>query len=188
MILEIHLKYYDIERNICIMISTLTINVADKFNTEWVLQYGAPYYAISDNAENLAGDVFSFSAKMFGFRQLTTLYYNAKGDGKIERKFRDIKQDLSMKFQEAGISWNDIKAGVQWELWLKGLQCNANNQMDSAMKISPFEHVYGQPMNLPIDIKLRYKKLHRELDNTAGGSKFKARVAERICMLQKNER
>ena len=42
---------------------------------------------------------------MFGFKTLTTLVYNAKANGKVERKFRDVKQDMAIKFQENEMSW-----------------------------------------------------------------------------------
>ena len=79
------------------------INIADKFVAPLCLTFGTPYFASSDNDDNIAGDVMHFAARLLGFKQLTIVRYNAKADSKVERKFKDVKQLLSIEFSEGNI-------------------------------------------------------------------------------------
>lgn len=114
--------------------------VARELVSKWICLFGAPHSIHSDRGTAFEAELFQELCSIFRIQKTKTAPYYPKSDGLVERLFKTIKDMLYSCMKSFQKEWVDVIPFV--ELGLR-------STVQSTIKLSPFETLFGKPMRLP---------------------------------------
>ena len=123
--------------------STESKSIIKILETRWFTMFGCPDILVSDAASNLNSSLIEDLLGEYGILKVCTSPYHPQSNGIIERYFRTIKDMIYATVNGYGVDWVDALPFV--EVGLREAQ-------HSAIKISPYEAVFGRQGLLDIQI------------------------------------
>lgn len=117
------------------------VDVARALYKKWICLFGAPEVIHSDRGTEFENRVIYELCAIFGIRKSKSSPYYPRGNGMIERIFRTVKDMLHSTIKSTGKNWSEVLPTVEM-----ALRCTKH----SALKFSPYEVVFGRPMETPL--------------------------------------
>ncbi len=110
-----------------------------------ITRYGTMRTLVSDNGPCFTSDLLKELTKLLNVKQIFTTPYNPTCNSPVERWNRFLKSKLRTMANENQSNWPDL---------VRGICMSHNGAPGRAHGYAPFELLYGQSMNLPIDTEL----------------------------------
>lgn len=117
--------------------------VADKFVTEFICKFGAPYRIHTDQGREFESELFSEICSLLGIAKSRTTPYHPQSDGMIERFNRTLQQMLAIFVDENRTNWDDH---------LLYLMMAYRATVHLSTKCTPNLVMLGKEITLPIDV------------------------------------
>lgn len=111
-----------------------------------VLRHGTPLRLISDRGTNLTAPLLSRICQLCNTEKVFTTPYHPEGDGLIERWHRSLSTYLNIY----------TKGQRDWDLYLPYAVYSHNTSLNSSIKTSPFQLLYGRVPRNPSDRAYHY--------------------------------
>jgi len=124
---------------LCPLKSLETNEVAANLMNNWISNFGAPRQIHSDNALYFSGPEMKRIYQNFDIIHTTSAPYYPKGNGKVERSIRTIKDMLFCLYTEGNKSWVENLKRV--EMTLRGVAFDSYG-------VTPFEYIFGNKMRI----------------------------------------
>lgn len=156
----------------------LTSTVVDAIITKWIHVHGVMETLHSDNGVNYTSHLFKEVMLKLGVTKTYTPVYSPQGD-RVERAHRILGDILrsDRRFE-----------AKQWPQKLSAALLAYNATVNRLTGLSPYEAVYGRPVNLPVDLVFPFK--HKDCmswSNYLENFKLKfSQICERMCKAQKS--
>ena len=130
---------------------------------DWILRHEAPETIGSDRGVHFANDLFSEMCKSLRINQKLHVAYRPQSSGNVERAHRTLKNSL----------WTMSKAQeIDWEECVPYVVRAMNRSINAAIKISPFEAIYGRKPDLT--------GTHLDSPNTTSPAEYGRQIAYRL--------
>lgn len=110
--------------------------VADAFVRHWIAKYGVPRKLTTDRGAQFISKLFKQLSQILGVHQITTISYDPKANGLIERQHRRLKQALKCQVPE-------------WFFSLPVVLLGMRTVPLEEYGITSAELVYGEKLKLP---------------------------------------
>ena len=140
-------RYSRVVKLICLPVVTASV-IAMSFRNHWLLEYGTPVRTLTDRGSDFTSLIMSVLAGMCGFDQLLTTSYHPETNGRLERFHRYLKERLRCV---AHVRELDFLRDDDWDLYVPGIAFSYNVTPNRMTGYSPYQIIYGQTVNLPID-------------------------------------
>jgi hypothetical protein len=114
--------------------------VARALVTQVFTRHGCPQVLSSDRGTNFMSALFQEMCKLFQVRRISSIAFNHKMQGKVERFHAGLKQTMSHYVNKHGTDWNNY---VDYALMVHRATPH------SVTKYSPYYLLYGRNMRLP---------------------------------------
>lgn len=147
---------------------TSSTTIADTIVNKYIYMFGSPKELLSDQGSNISGEVMKEIARIFKIKQVKTSVYHPQSNGALERSHHVLAEYLKPYINN---SQND------WDLFLDAAMFSYNTSYHEAIKISPFELIFGRKPRLPSLVEPRHGISHRE---------FLTDLVDRLTYLRKN--
>ena len=132
-----------------IPLPTITAScIAMAFRNHWLLNYGTPENVLTDRGTYFAGLIFGILRDLHGFKSLFTTSYHPRTNGRLERFHRYLKERLRILAAERNL---DYFSSDDWDIYIPNIQYSYNVTPNRMTKYSPYNIIYGDVVNLPID-------------------------------------
>ena len=106
---------------------------------DWILRYEAPETIGSDRGVHFANDLFAEMCNSLKIQQKLHVAYRPQSSGNVERAHRTLKNSIWTMSQARELDWEECVPYVVRAM---------NRSVNAAIKISPFEAVYGRKPDL----------------------------------------
>ena len=129
-------------------------HVVKVLSTDIIPRWGVPQIIDSDRGATFTAQVCEELGKLLGYKLKFHTPFHPQSSGHTERKNKDVKRALE-KYHAEGIPWPDA---LPWVL------ASLRGSVNKDIGLSPFEIIFGRPMNLPGAIDLRTADVHLTSD------------------------
>ena len=124
--------------------------VAQAILDNWIYIYGIPSYILTDNGTQFQSRTLQLIEKILNIQHQFTTIYHPECNGMIERFHRFLKQRLAIKAVGNKLNYWE---GDDWDIFIPSILFAYNQSVHTITKRAPFELLYGQKPQLPIDLK-----------------------------------
>ena len=118
--------------------------VADFILKRWIALFGVPKILHSDNGTQFKSDIINELCKRFQIKQSYSSPYYHEGNGLVERLFRTAKDKIYATCKSNKQNWTEVIPFVEMSM---------RSSTTRKYKISPFEILFGNQMNLDPTLK-----------------------------------
>lgn len=108
-----------------------------------VLPFGSPECILTDQATNFMSALFSQVCKLLNVRKWRTSPFHPQANGRVERVHKTI-----MKM----VSYYVNRSHTDWCSYISYIASAYNTRIHEATGFTPYEAVFGRPMNSPFEI------------------------------------
>lgn len=115
--------------------------VADTFISYWISRYGCPSKATTDQGRQFESNLFHEVCKKIGSKRIRTCAYHPQSNGLIENFHRTLKTAIT-----------SCPDPTQWSKILPFILLILRTAVNTSVKTSPAEALYGQELRLPGDV------------------------------------
>lgn len=119
---------------------------ANVFLKHYICRYGAPKIILTDNGRNFVSEFMKTFEKIIGIQHVTTTAVHPESNGSLERSHQVLKDYLKIYVNNEQNDWDD---------YLDLAVFNYNTNVHEATKYAPYELVYGQHANPPLNKNIR---------------------------------
>lgn len=102
--------------------------------------FGSPKELLSDQGSNISGELMKEITKIFKIKQVKTSIYHPQSNGTLERSHHVLAEYLKPYIN---------KNQDNWDSYLKAAMFAYNTSYHEAIKITPYELVFGRNPQLP---------------------------------------
>jgi transposase InsO family protein len=158
--------------------NTDSMTVAEAIFKKWICLFGAPNSIHSDRGTCFESALFLDLCKLCGIRKTRTAPYYPQSDGLIERLFRTVKDMLFATMRTFNKDWKEAIPFVEMGI---------RSSVQSTIKVSPFEVLFGKMMRLPtIWMYPTNQKLNELLENRSHYSEYVMQLQTRLSKIHAN--
>ena len=122
------------------------IEIADILYNEFITRYGATRSIVSDRGRNFMSKLVSALCELFEIKRFHTSSYHPQTNGTVERAKSTLLQALRSYISKDQGNWPKLLPSI-----MMAFRSMPNTESTG---YSPYEMVFGETMNLPIDTSL----------------------------------
>jgi len=145
--------------------------IAEQLFQHVFCRFGPPRAILSDRAKNLTGAVVQRLANLFRVKRLRTSSYHPMSNGQVESLNRSIWKGLRTYCKDQD-NWPDYLQPI-------ALSYRATVSAYST-KYSPYQLIYGRPIDLPFDHEL----LEEKTEGKTSADQYMRSLEERVRMIR----
>ena len=120
--------------------------IADILYNEFITRYGAPRSIVSDRGRNFMSKLVSALCELFEIKRFHTSSYHPQTNGTVERANSTLLQTIRAYIADDQSNWPKLLPSI-----MMAFRSMPNTESTG---YSPYEMVFGETMNLPIDTSL----------------------------------
>lgn len=120
--------------------------IADILYSEFITRYGAPRSIVSDRGRNFMSKLVSALCELFEIKRHHTSSYHPQSNATVERANSTLLQTLRAFVRKDQMNWPKLIPSI-----MMAFRSSPNTETTG---FSPYEMVFGDVMNLPIDTTL----------------------------------
>jgi hypothetical protein len=140
-------------------LKNITHNEVIEFITEHIIhRFSIPQTLITDQGTSFVSKEVREFVKLYKIKLLNSSPYYAQANGQAESSNKTLIKLMKKKIEENSRRWHEVLSEALWAHRLS---------RHGAIKVTPFDLVYGQEAMLPIEVNLDAYRLTKQNDLSA---------------------